>query len=133
MKLMKQFLTLGFALAILAIGCNNPPADAETTRDAPRPTTTVSFSNVHAVLEARCVGCHSGADAKEGLDLSTYAGLMKGSEHGPVVQPGEPEESKIVQAMRGAEGHKRMPPLGDAVPEDEIQQLEAWIRGGATS
>lgn len=57
---------------------------------------------------------------------------MKGSEHGPVVIPGDPENSMLVHAIRGEKGKKRMP-LEPAEPlsHAEIQTIIEWIKAGA--
>lgn len=62
--------------------------------------------------------------------MSTYASVMKGSEHGPVVVPGNPSESMIVHALKGERGKKRMPPMGPLSAE-EIAKIESWIQAGA--
>ncbi|MFN9261889.1 MAG: c-type cytochrome domain-containing protein, partial [Acidobacteriota bacterium] len=47
------------------------------------------------VLEKSCVKCHSPKQAMGGLDLSTFAGLMKGGASGPAIAPGKPGRSVV--------------------------------------
>ncbi len=75
------------------------------------------------MLQAKCGTCH-GAAATAGLNLSTYADAMKGSNSGPVILPGDAANSLIVQKQQ-AGGHP-----GQLTP-DEIEQLIEWINAGA--
>ena len=86
---------------------------------------------VRPVLAARCFSCHSSQvkTAFAGLRLDTQAGLMKGSDMGPVVMPGDVAASRLLQAVRG-ELKQRMPPAGK-LSDPEIAALEKWIADGA--
>ena len=81
-----------------------------------------TFANMFA---GRCVFCHSGPGAEAGLDLSTYEGLMAGSESGAVLVPGDPEASLLIQRQSGASDH-----FGQVL-DDELEALRAWVRDGA--
>jgi cytochrome b subunit of formate dehydrogenase/cytochrome c5 len=76
-----------------------------------------------SLLQEKCGSCH-GAAAMGGLDLSTYAGFLKGSQSGPVVVPGDSEAS-LVMSIQQAGGHP-----GQLTPE-EIALLQEWIDAGA--
>ena len=55
--------------------------------------------DVMPIFRGRCVGCHQpGAEAfdKSGLDLSSYAGVMKGTKFGAMVVPREPDSSNLM-------------------------------------
>jgi hypothetical protein len=89
----------------------------------------VSFErDVRPLLITYCLDCHSGDRPAGGLDLATRDGMLKGSEFGPVVEPGDPEASTLLAAV--ADG--LMPPKqGDRLSPDQIAILERWIRSGA--
>jgi hypothetical protein len=53
-------------------------------------------ANIQPIFAARCTMCHSGTGALAGLDLSTFAGVMKGSANGVVIVPGNSASSKII-------------------------------------
>jgi mono/diheme cytochrome c family protein len=93
------------------------------------PPASATFSSVSAVFAKNCVGCHTGAKAKEGIDLNTYASVMKGGREGAIITAGEPEKSVIIMAMRG-KGKDQMPPAGP-LAEEQIKVVEDWIRAGA--
>ena len=45
------------------------------------------------IFDVNCVKCHGPLDQKSGLELDTAQAALKGSEDGPVIVPGKPEES----------------------------------------
>ena len=80
--------------------------------------------SVGPLLESRCGSCH-GSSGIKGLDLTSYQGLMKGSESGPVILPGDPTNSLLVQKQSGAQPH-----FGQFTSE-ELQLILDWIMAGA--
>jgi hypothetical protein len=64
------------------------------------------------LLEQRCVMCHNGPNAQQGLQLSSAAGLLKGGAHGAAVVAGRPEDSLLIAKISG--GKPAMPPVGEA-------------------
>lgn len=88
------------------------------------------FDDVAPIFAARCVMCHNGEGAPLGLRLDSHASVLKGSQKGPVVKPGDPAASEILRRVRG-QSQPRMPLVGDPLSADEIARLEGWIAGGA--
>ena len=93
------------------------------------------FENrIRPVLVDRCLECH-GAGAEKirgGLLLDTKAGWEMGGASGPAIVPGKPEESLLVQVLKGqAKDVKRMPSKGDPLTPAQIADFEEWIRSGA--
>jgi len=93
------------------------------------------FENrIRPVLAERCYECHSAAaeKLKGDLRLDTKAGWQKGGTSGPALVAGKPEDSLIVQVLRGtAHDVKAMPPKGGPLKDTEIAAFEEWIRAGA--
>ena len=60
----------------------------------------VSFKDdILPLLKWRCASCHEPGGAgyeKSGLDLTTYAGVMKGTKFGPMIIPRDPESSNLM-------------------------------------
>ena len=54
---------------------------------------------------------------------------MKGGNSGPSVVAGKPEDSLLIQYI--IDPVLRMPPRGEAVPENELAILKEWIKQGA--
>jgi cytochrome c553 len=84
---------------------------------------------VRPLLLARCVKCHGPDKVKGGLRIDSAAGLARGGEAGPVVLPGKPDESLLIEAVRQT-GDLKMPP-GARLKDQEIADLAAWVRAGA--
>jgi mono/diheme cytochrome c family protein len=98
---------------------------------APDAAAGASYSDVSAILAARCVVCHQGEAAPLGLRMDSHANLMRGSSRGPVVRPGDARGSEIARRVRG-ESQPRMPLTGPPWLSDaEIATIEEWIAAGA--
>src|SRR5262249_58942916 len=72
-------------------------------------------ARVRPVLAEHCQGCHGTDKQKGGLRLDSRAALLKGGDNGPVVKPGDPDGSPLVQAARRTGALKR-PPKGKRPP-----------------
>ncbi len=85
---------------------------------------------IRPVLVRECYECHA-ADSKvlqAGLRLDNRDSLMKGGDGGPVVVPGNAEESELIKALKYES--TEMPPKG-RLPDDVIADFEHWINQGA--
>lgn len=90
-----------------------------------------SWDVVSTLFQERCVHCHSGEYAPLGLTLDSHAGVMRGSENGPVALPDDPDQSPLMMRLRG-EAEPRMPLDGPPfLEEDEIAAVRAWLAAGA--
>jgi hypothetical protein len=83
---------------------------------------------VRPLLAKNCYTCHTEARAG-GLQMDHRDGMMRGDKDGPVVVPGKPDQSRLIQAIRYT-GSVKMPPSGK-LPDEEIAILESWVRDGA--
>ena len=103
----------------------------------PRPATPEQLAffekKVRPILVNRCYNCHS-QDFKEagGLRVDIGVAIFKGGKDGRVIIPGHPEKSLLIERVKAADVKKRMPQeSNEALPADEIDTLEAWIKDGA--
>lgn len=87
--------------------------------------------DVAPVLARRCLSCHNEVEKKGGLSLETAEGTRVGGESGPVVVPGKPGESSLIELIRPAAGQAEMPKNGDPLAEAEIEAIARWIEEGA--
>src|SRR5688572_13760744 len=55
---------------------------------------------------------------------------MAGSGGGKIIEPGDPESSKLIKIITWAE-EPNMPPKGDKLPEKDVAVIKAWIAAGA--
>ena len=94
----------------------------------------VSFSeDVTPILEGKCVICHGGPDENGAitkemeLDLTSYDALMVGSEFGPIVEPGNAEDSVLWMMIEVGD----MPQEGEPLTTEELEVIKTWIAEGA--
>jgi hypothetical protein len=81
-----------------------------------------TYQILQPLFTQQCGGCH-GATPSRGLRLTDYASLLTGSENGPVVIAGDPEQSRMLQVL--TEGHFAR------VTDHQLELLTRWIRNGA--
>lgn len=108
------------------------PALCEILKDqipTPPPAETTTFSgpssydtNIGALFMAKCGACH-GAAASGGLNVTTYADLIKGGKDGAVIVPNDSANSLLVKIQ--IEKH-----FFNLTPE-ELELIEQWIDAGA--
>ena len=87
---------------------------------------------IRPVLVEHCYECHSSTakKIKGGLMLDSRAGVIKGGDNGPVISPGQPEASLLIQSIRHGDPALTMPPK-KKLPDSAIADLAAWVRMGA--
>lgn len=90
-----------------------------------------TWAEVFSIFQQRCIICHQGSAAENGLQLDTLEGLRAGSDSGPVVLPDQPAESELLRRVRG-QSLPRMPLTGPPwLSVEDISLLERWIAAGA--
>ena len=89
---------------------------------------------VAPLLESRCAGCHGARMQKAQLRLDSFAGLMRGSRHGAVIQPGRVKDSELFTRISlPSSDDKAMPPSGKTpLSADEVTVIRLWIAAGAS-
>lgn len=117
--------------ALLACTAFSLP-QSESKRAADTEEALFFETNIRPLLAARCWRCHSERAhvTRGGLALDSRAGWTKGGASGPAVRPGDPDRSRLVQAVRQSGGAPGMPPDG-RLSEKEIALLVEWTRRGA--
>ena len=87
-------------------------------------------SKIRPLLAQNCFQCHSGQANVlfAGLRLDTSVGLLKGGDGGTVIVPGNPDASRLIQAVRHE--NLQMPPTGK-LSDDQIANLVKWVKMGA--
>ena len=98
--------------------------------------TKMSFSeDVMPIFVGRCVSCHhAGGEGteKSGLDLTTYAGVMKGTKFGPMIIPGDARSSNLMLLLDWrASAELRMPHGKKQLSSCDRNAIRAWIQEGA--
>lgn len=89
-------------------------------------------SEVKPVLERRCLECHNRDYVFAGLRLETRELAMKGGRSGPVILPGNPDDSLLYRVLLlGHDSPVAMPPTPEGTFEEEKELLHDWIAQGA--
>jgi mono/diheme cytochrome c family protein len=118
---------LSIALFPLGIGL---ALQGQLTTDAPDEVLAgpVSYTRqVAPIFQDNCVDCHGGETTEVELDLTTYDGVMAGSEYGTVIEAGDPDASLLLDMISAGE----MPQEADALEEEQVELIRAWIEQGA--
>jgi WD40 repeat protein len=95
-------------------------------------TGKLSFINdVAPILKENCFACHDAKKRKGKFDMSTFESFRKGGDHDDPIVPNKPEDSFLIDAVKG-ENATRMPPKesGEGLPKEKIAILEQWIKEG---
>ena len=87
-------------------------------------------SKIRPVLAESCYDCHNSVNKrKAGLALDYRDALLAGSENGSVIEPGNPEDSLLIWAIRHED--TEMPAEGPKLSDAVIKDFEDWIAMGA--
>src|SRR5262249_1528574 len=102
-------MRLRVVLACLALVLPSAPLAAQTG-PVPTPQLLEFFeTRIRPVLAQPCFKCHGPKKQMSGPRLDSRAALLKGGDDGPAIVPGDPEKSRLVQAVRQS-GRLKMPP-----------------------
>ena len=87
---------------------------------------------IRPVLVENCYKCHSVESKKRKgeLWLDSRAAMLEGGKSGPILIPGHPEKSRLIEALRYQNPDLQMPP-DDPLPPAVVADFEAWVRMGA--
>lgn len=115
MRICRLFATLATALLLPWIS----RADVDFDKD------------IKPILENNCLRCHNPEKAKGKLRMDTRELFMKGSENGPIVVAGKPDESTLYKLInQPKESDDRMPPDGEPLKKEAIEKIREWITAG---
>ena len=114
-----------FASSILLAGCGKDPEPP------------VSFAQqVKPILASNCLSCHNSEGEgykKSGLNMETHADLLKGTNFGPVIIPGNALSSSLVILIEGKGDPTIKMPHGSLqiLPKSDRDIIKLWINQGA--
>lgn len=108
-----------------------------TTAFAASKVTDVSYKkDVTPIIHDYCLSCHEpggqGFD-KSGLDMRTYSSLMKGTQFGSIIKPGDSFSSILIQVIEGRVHASIKMPYGmsGGLAKEKIGVLKKWVDQGA--
>jgi hypothetical protein len=128
-----------FLLGAVALWCPRARADSKARTPIAilpidlKEAAKVSYArDIKPILAAACDECHSPDDHKSDFDVSSVSTLLKhGKKAGPGVIPGKPDDSSIVQYIRGLAKGPQMPKGEPALAEHDLHLIRLWIAAGA--
>src|SRR5262245_4296089 len=86
-------LTLGAGVGLRAI---QTPASTQPAPLTPAQSTALFENTIRPLLAANCYACH-GESAMAGLRVDSREGLLRGGAGGPVIVPGNPDQSTLMK------------------------------------
>jgi mono/diheme cytochrome c family protein len=92
-----------------------------------------TFAKAWPIIEKSCTGCHGAEKQKGKLRLDSKEAWLKGGENGKIVEPGNPEKSAVVKAIKyqADDPDQNMPPKKDKkLSAEQVAVIEAWIKAG---
>jgi Planctomycete cytochrome C len=126
-RLLVVSVTVG-GLSLAAATITPPVHDACAQR------AKTSFNeDIAPIFKGYCISCHQpGGQGYEasGLDLTSYDGIMKGTKFGPMVIPGQPDNSNLFMLISGR-AKIRMPFGHKEIPSCLQDIVYSWIFQGA--
>jgi hypothetical protein len=125
---------LSIAISVTALHGLTPRGSAQAAGGA---VAQVSFKeDVRPIFQVYCASCHQAPDGEgyktSGLDLTSYQGVMTGTKYGPMVVPGDPQNSNLMWLLDWRAGPQlRMPHGKKQLGVDERNTIRTWIHQGA--
>lgn len=111
---------------VITVGNESTVAPVTTSVRVPVTPTLGYTEDIQPIFQRACIACHSGVVKQLNLQVTAYAPLMAGSMRGPVVIPGDPDNSMLWQMV----GTGKMPLIGQ-LTEGEKELIRRWIELGA--
>src|SRR6202163_4206914 len=105
-------------------------AFAETKLPAPADRKIHCEKHAQPILSQKFFSCHGDEIQQSGLRLDKRQNALRGGDYGPVINPGNSAESKLIRRLVNGDGGLQMPPSGP-LSDEEIGILRAWIDQGA--
>lgn len=87
---------------------------------------------VRRIFAHSCYRCHDSNEAEGGLVLNSKEAVMKGGDGGPIIVPGQPDDSELIHRITLPKGHDdAMPQKGSPLSPGQVQLIRTWIEVGA--
>ena len=119
------------ATVFVSLLCSSSLKAEEKKAPAKKEASKITYDeHILPLLRQRCGSCHNANDAKGGLVLDTYTGLMQGGGSGDSVEPGDSDSSYLFMVI-SHESEPYMPPKQPKMPEKELVLIKQWIDSGA--
>src|SRR5438128_1752094 len=120
-------------LGCVVVCCGARAGEVDISKLPPPAARKVDFvKDVQPILAKSCYECHGEKKQEALLRWDARDIALRGSEHGPVIVPGESERSVMIHLVAGLKGEDNvMPQKGERLTAEQIGLLRAWIDQGA--
>jgi len=92
-------------------------------------------ADVQPIIKQYCMECHvegGKGHEKSGLLMTSHESLMKGTQFGPIIKPGDSLTSVMIMLVEGrADASIKMPHGKESLPKEKIDLLKKWVEQGA--
>lgn len=137
---MKKNIYLLMPLIFIILSCEhdplytsideNNPDDIVIVDDSCDPNKVFFVNDVLPIINSNCAlsGCHGGGSAQDGVDLSSYNGILQ------QITIGNAINSDLYEAITDNNPEDVMPPSpNNPLTTDQIATIKDWINQGATN
>lgn len=131
----RSVVNLWFCLSLVALevhAAERPAATSVTETVSPADDVQFFEQQIRPILAESCFGCHSthAVRLRADLLLDSREGIGRGGEGGPILVAGEPERSRLIEAIRWTNPDFQMPPK-QPLSAEQIAKFEEWVKRGA--
>ncbi len=133
---MKRLILLPFVFTVLFISCVHDPLYVPAVEEILvieedcDPSEVYFVNDILPIINSNCAisGCHGGGSAQDGVELSTYSGILQ------IVDPGNAESSEMYEVITDTDPADIMPlPPNSPLTSEQIGLIRDWINQGATN
>lgn len=119
------------SLVVLCAGVRAEEISTEVSEPARFSNEQIEFfeTKIRPLLDAHCHECHGSESQEANLRLDSRTAILAGGDTGPAIEPGRPEASLLIDAIRYGDVYQ-MPPT-EQLPATDVALLEEWVRIGA--
>ena len=134
-----KFIILTLAASFAAITASLAQEAKESKLPPASTKENITYAtDIKPIFDVSCVKCHGADKPKARLRMDTLEGVLKGTNKGKILTPGEPEKSLLVKSVahltKNPDGW--MPPKNNKagikpLTPDEISLIIGWVKQGA--
>ena len=117
-----------WVLGLICLATSAVAAPQKSTESFSAEDLSFFAKEVRPILQNNCALCHDSSKHTSGFSVESRESVLAGGNRGPAAEPGKPEGSRLIQAIR-FNGELKMPPTGKLADKD-IAVLERWVALG---
>lgn len=111
-------------IPLIALAATLPAAE-------PAPAASPNFKDdIQPIFRQHCWKCHGDDKQESGINLQSYAALLRGGSGGKIVEAGRASQSLLLQAISSTDDSVRMPPNSPPLADEKIAVVRRWIESG---